>query len=473
MIRPELGLVVDGFTLGDCLHKGGFATIWDVRHPAHDLPMVMKVPVILDGFDGPNIVGFETEQMIMPRLSGPHVPQVVALGDFARLPYIVMEKIAGESALDLSRRAPLPVAEAVDLVARMAEAVHDLHRQQVVHLDLKPANFLRRASGDMVCIDFGLSHHARLPDLLAEEFTVPMGTFPYIAPEQYLGQRADLRSDVFALGAILYELVTGRMPFGDPVGLRGVRRRLWRDPEPPRAFDRQIPEWLQEVILQALEVDPADRTQSAAQVLFDLRHPEQVRLTTRGHKVARDGFWPVLSRRIARRGLKRFAAPPAMAEQIEAAPVLLVAVDLAPDLEPLARALLRAVKRMLMIRPEARVACINVIRVARLGIDATTTDAGENLHVARLVQLRAWAEGLDLPQDRLTFSILEGVDPGQVILDHAAKTGVEHILMGARSHSVARRYLGSVSSQVVAEAGCSVTVIRLPERGEGQGGQPP
>ena len=116
----------------------------------------------------------------------------------------------------------------------MVAAVADLHRQHVIHLDLKPENFLQRKTGEMVMVDFGLSRHDQLPDLLAEEFTIPMGTYPYIAPEQYLRCRDDLRSDLFALGAMLYALATGRNPWGTPETLRGVRKRLWRDPEPPR-----------------------------------------------------------------------------------------------------------------------------------------------------------------------------------------------------------------------------------------------
>ena len=84
-VRPTEGLQIDGFTLGTCLHKGGFATIWDVTHPLYRTPLVMKVPTIMDGYDGPTIVGFEVEQMIMPRLSGTHVPRVIGQGDFARV----------------------------------------------------------------------------------------------------------------------------------------------------------------------------------------------------------------------------------------------------------------------------------------------------------------------------------------------------------------------------------------------------
>ncbi len=466
MLRPHAGLEIDGFRLGECLHKGGFATIWEVTHPLFRTPMVMKVPTILDGYDAPTIVGFEVEQMIMPRLTGPHVLRVIAEGDFATMPYIVTEMVPGQSLLEVFKTAPRPLSEVIELAARMTEAVHELHKQHVVHLDIKPDNFLQRPTGEMVCIDFGLSRHDELPDLLSEEFTIPMGTFPYIAPEQYLRQRNDLRSDIFALGAMIYELATGKMPFGKPERLKGVRKRLWRDPVPPRALDRMIPEWLQEIILRAIEVDPADRYQSAAQMLFDLTHPAQVKLTARSHKQARDGFWTVLGRWRKMRKVTGFAAPPSISVQMQKAPILMVAVDLSSDMEALAQQLLHSLQRMLVIQPDARVACVNVIRTARIGLDQATDENGDHVHVSRLVALRAWAGELDLPEDRLTFTILEHTDPGKAIVDYAAKNNVSHILMGARSHSLSRRFLGSVSSQVVAEAPCSATVIRLPQARE-------
>jgi non-specific serine/threonine protein kinase/protein-serine/threonine kinase len=463
-VKPQPGLEIDGFTLGAQLHKGGFATIWEVTHPLYRTPMVMKVPTILDGDDGPTIVGFEVEQMILPRLTGPHVPRVMGVGDFDVMPYVVTERIAGQSLLHAFKAAPLPVSDVIEMSARMAAAVHDLHRQNVIHLDLKPDNFLQRESGEMVLVDYGLSRHDQLPDLLAEEFTIPMGTFPYIAPEQYLRQRGDLRSDLYALGAMIYELATGKKPFGDPEKLAQVRRRLWQDPVPPRALRSDIPEWLQEIILRALEVDPAKRYQSAAQMIFDLTHPLQVRLTERAHRLKTDGFWTVWRRKRAMARLKSLGTPITTASQIDRAPILLVAVDLAPEMEALSSRLFQSVKRMLTIQPDARVACVNVIKTARIGIDSTTDDHGNNLHVARLVALKGWAEGIELTDDRLTYAILENPDPASAVLDHALALQADHIMMGARGHSTTRRFLGSVSARVVAEAHCSVTVIRLPDQ---------
>lgn len=461
-LRPHTSLHIDGFTLGEKLHSGGFATIWEVTHPDHDLPMVMKVPTILDGYDGPTIVGFEVEQMIMARLSGPHVPKVIGMGGFEVMPYIVTKRIDGGSFLPLFEQAPLPLSDVIEIAARMVHAVADLHRQQVIHLDLKPANFLQRSTGEMVVIDFGLARHDLLPDLLAEEFQIPMGTFPFIAPEQYLRCRDDPRSDLFALGAMLYALATGRNPWGTPETLRQVRKRLWRDPVPPRAIRPEIPEWLQEIILRALVVDPMRRYQTAAQMAFDLSHPQQVQLTARAHKRKQDGWLQVYDRWRVMRKIRRFTAPKSLAAQLASVPVIVAAVDLSPEGERLADVLRHAVKRMLVIEPEARIACVTVLKTARIGIDQGTDAQGNNLHVARLVALKAWANAIGLPDHRLTCTVLEGPDPGQVIIDYATANKVDHILMGARGHSTARRYLGSVSAQVVAEASCSVTVVRLP-----------
>lgn len=466
-IRPQPGMEIDGFRLGEKLHEGAFATIWEVTHPDHSTPMVMKIPTIMDGYDGPTIVGFEVEQMIMPRLAGPHVPRVMGVGDFSVMPYIVTEKIASGCLLDLFEKAPLPLSDVLEIAALIAHAVAELHSQHVIHLDLKPENLMRRpglshSGGEVVLIDFGLSHHDHLPDLLAEEFAIPMGTYPYIAPEQYLRCRDDPRSDLFALGAMMYELATGRLPFGMPLKLKGVRKRLWRDPVPPRALRPEVPEWLQEIILRALEVDPQHRYQTAAQMAFDLAYPLQVKLTARALKVRQDSLLAVYRRWRVMRKVRHFAAPHSLTTQLALAPIICVAVDLSPGSEPLAEVLLASLKQMLVTQSDARVACVNVLKTARIGIDQTTDDAGNSLHVVRLVALRDWAVGIDLPEERMTFTVLEGPDPAPVVIAYAAANHVSHIVLGARGHSTTRRYLGSVSAQVVAEAHCSVTVIRLP-----------
>ena len=198
MARPELvpGEVLDGFLVEEQVHRGGMATLWRVSHPDHPQPMLMKVPRFGDSPDPAAIVSFEMEQMILPRLSGIHVPKFIALGDFSTpQPYIVMERIPGDTLYKRLADLPLPYEEAVGIGLKIATALDDLHRQSVVHLDIKPSNIMFRPTGEAVLIDYGLSHHDHLPDLMQEEFRLPFGTAPYMAPEQLLGTRNDPRSE--------------------------------------------------------------------------------------------------------------------------------------------------------------------------------------------------------------------------------------------------------------------------------------
>ena len=130
------GQVIDGFVLDEPLHPGGMAKLWRVHRDGlpDDAPLLMKVPRIKGGEDPATIVGFEVEMMIMPTLKGPHVPAFVAKGDFIRQPYIVMERIPGDTLRPRLDEAPLPVAEVARIGSRVAAALHDLHRQHVVCL---------------------------------------------------------------------------------------------------------------------------------------------------------------------------------------------------------------------------------------------------------------------------------------------------------------------------------------------------
>src|SRR5437588_1102781 len=286
--RIQPGAVIDGFTIGECVHNGGMATLWSVSHPGIQAPLLMKIPRVAEGEDPAAIVSFEMEQMIMPRLSGPHVPACDATGDFARQAYVVMERIPGKTLYSRLGDLPLGYEEARVIAGKIAAALADLHRQNVIHHDVKPSSIMFRPSGEAVLIDFGLSHHNQLPDLLQEEFRLPYGTAPYMAPERLLGVRDDPRSDLFSLGVLLYFFSTGERPFGESETLRGMRRRLWRDPYPPRRLRDDYPPWLQEIVLRCLEIEPAWRYPTATQLAFDLGHPDQVTLTARSERLKSD-----------------------------------------------------------------------------------------------------------------------------------------------------------------------------------------
>lgn len=476
-LRPlQAGQVIDGFRLDKHLHQGGMAQLWQVTavDSADPLPLIMKVPRILGGEDPASIVGFEVEQMILPSLSGAHVPRFVAKGDFTHQPYIVMERIGGDSLRARLDAAPLPVNEIVDIGTRVATALHDLHRQHLVHLDVKPSNIMFRplvdgAGGEAVLVDFGLARHDHLPDLLDEEFELPMGTAPYMSPEQVQFIRNDPRSDLFALGVTLYHLTTGERPFGSPDSVRGLRERLYRDPVPPRTLRPDCPPWLQEIILQALEPLPEKRQQTGAQLAFELQHPDQVLLTERSARRGRSGKIKVLSRWFSALGAEPAARAGAGA-QLARSPILLVAVDVAHAERELLDALRLTVERLLQTEPGARLACLAVMKTNRLAMDELLEADGSSKHVNLLVQLKHWArpliQSLKLPTEtqagRVTFHVLEAPDPANAIIDYARKNQVDHIVMGARSSGMLRRYLGSVSTQVTAQADCSVTVVRAP-----------
>jgi protein-serine/threonine kinase len=429
------------------------------------MPLIMKVPRIKGGEDPATIVGFEVEQMILPTLHGVHVPKFLARGDWARTPYIVMERIQGPSLRPRLDDAPLAIDEVIEIGSRVATALHDLHKQRLVHLDVKPSNIMFRADGTAVLVDFGLSRHDRLPDLLEEEFRLPMGTGPYMSPEQVQFVRNDPRSDIFALGVMLYHFTTGERPFGAPNTVRGLRRRLYVDPIPPRSIRADCPPWLQEVILKCLEVKPERRYQSAAQLALDLQSPTEVALTSRAERLRQSGPLRVFKRWFFALGAETRNEPGlGIASQVMKSPIILSAVDVDNAEEALLEQLRETVRRIVVTEPGVRLACLAVLRTARIGIDELVDEQGHSKHVKQLVALKHWArpisKSLSLDEGRLTFHVLEAPDVAAAIVDFATRNQVDHIVMGARGASALRRYLGSVSSQVVAQAGCTVTVVR-------------
>ncbi|HJV89936.1 MAG TPA: bifunctional serine/threonine-protein kinase/universal stress protein [Holophagaceae bacterium] len=453
------GAVLDGFRIGARIHRGAMAMLWEVTHPDINLPLLLKAPVISEGADPAAIVGFEMEQMILPRLSGPHVPRFIAKGEASAQPYLVMERIPGSSLLPLLPKLPLPWPEVVSLGARIAQALDDLHRQHLVHLDVKPSNILLRPSGEAVLVDYGLSRHDHLPDLMGEEFRLPYGTGPYMAPEQVMGCRSDSRSDLFALGVLLYFFTTGVRPFGDPQRLSGLKRRLWRDPFPPRHHRPDCPPWLQEIILRCLEVYPAWRHPTAAQLAFDLLHPDQVKLTARSERLRRDSLLMVLRRRFNQDHVHP-RGPGRMPAHAAEAPIVAVAVDLSEAAEVGAEALRTAVRQALQSRPGARLACLNVLKQGVLTLDDTLDAEGRNKHLQRLVALRHWAEPLGLEEGWVSFHVLEAPNPATAILGYVHTNHVDHVILGARAQSLKRTLLGSVSGEVAAHSPCTVTIVR-------------
>ena len=458
--------VIDGFKLGEMRHKGGMALIYDVSYAdgrAAPFPMVMKVPRMTAGDGAETIVSFEVEHQMMQALDGPHVPHLVAAGDLSVLPYLVMEYVPGRTLdhwLDQVNQGVLLAPETLaQLGAAVAHAAHSLHEQNAVHLDLKPANVIIKGDGTAVLLDFGLSFHAHYPDLLAEETRHAVGSPAYMSPEQVVGVRGDPRSDVFAIGVMLYELATGELPFGAPTSQGGLRQRLWMDPQPPRARRRDLPEWLQEVILRCLEPAAAERYPSAAHLAFDLTHPDQVQVTERGQRLKGTGAGTHIKRWLRAAGAE-YQPSPLPARQIAEVPILMVAVPHRDVTDATLYSLREAVGRSLGIRPGARLAVVTVVAPGA----ASTTDAGKSetaLHRQMLAMLKNWSVGLKLDGHQVSYHVLEDGDPADAIVRYAETNRVGMIVMGAATHGLQlQRFVATVPIKVAMRAPCTVILVK-------------
>lgn len=464
----DVGSSVDGFLIGECLHSGGMAHIYKVTYEQGDqdpgFPLVMKIPRMTAGDGAETIVSFEVEHQMMQVLTGRCVPRFVAAGDLQRIPYLVMEHVPGQP---LNHWLPQPgtdkpslsAQELSKLGAAVAQAVHSLHKQNACHLDLKPANVLIKPDGSAVLLDFGLSCHAHYPDLLAEELRKAIGSPAWIAPEQVVGVRGDPRSDIFAIGVMLYELATGELPFGAPQTAAGMRQRLWMDPKPLKALRPDIPDWLQEIILRCLEHEAAHRCPSAAHLAFDLTHPDQVKVTERGTRTKGTGFKEHFKRWIRAAG-KHYQASPLPTQQIEEVPIVMVAVPNYDVSDATLYSLRQAVARSLGLRPGARLACVTVISPS----DTSSTDADKSetsVHRHHLGLLRQWAQPLDLTGHQTSFHVLESSDVAQAIVRYAQGNNVSMIVMGSATHGLQmQRFVATVPIKVAMDAPCTVILVK-------------
>ncbi len=455
------GEQLDGFKVVECLHAGGMAHVYQVTYADGSTPgfeMAMKVPKMTAGDGAENIVGFEVEQQILQVLEGPHIPRFVAAGDLETMPYLVMEYVKGNT-LDywVDQATKISTAEICQLGTAVALAMHSLHQQNAVHLDLKPANIIIKDNGNAVLLDFGLSYHAHYPDLLAEQLRKAVGSPAWISPEQVVGVRGDPRSDIFALGVMLYQLLTGELPFGEPATTGGLRQRLWMDPKPVRQLKPEVPEWLQEIVMRCLESVAANRYPSAAHLAFDLRNPEQVKVTARGKKIKGTGFRTHFKRWIKAAGMQ-YEPSPLATEQIESVPIVMVAVPHLDVTDATLYSLRQAVERSLGTRPGAQLACVTVIS----GTSASNSATSETtLQRHYLNHLKQWAQGLHLSDHQVSYHVLESGDVANALIEYAKGNHVSVLVMGAATHGLqTQRWLATVPIKVAMDAPCTVILVK-------------
>jgi serine/threonine protein kinase len=455
------GKVVDGFILGKELHRGGMASLFSATKEGVDLPILLKIPRV--GKDQPveSLIGFETELTILRSLKSPYVPQYLGSGNMATRPYIAMEQVAGRPLEELIKEGKqFSIDEVIRIGADLAQAVQSLHSQDAIHLDIKPDNVLIDDEGKLTLIDFGLSHHSRFPDLLAEEMRKGIGSAPYISPEQVVGVRSDSRSDIFSIGVIIYELLTGELPFGNPQSMNGLRKRMWAKPFPPRAIRREIPRWLQEVVLRCLEPRADERYQSATRLRQALRDPESVKLTERSERLEPPSFWESLKRWLRAAGYEPSPSPlPSKGNQD--APLMIAAIDTRQSDEELRERMQTTAKNLLQAYPESRLICLSTIASTPTFEGNQESETASGIVRGHLVQLMEWAKPLKLPPERISYHVLEALDPATRIVEFAKDNDASLILIGA-SHKLPNKVTPWRTSmtKIVEESPCSVHIVR-------------
>ena len=244
-------------------------------------PVAIKVPHPEMEGDPVLFDRFRREEEIGKALDHPGVMKVFAGEDRSRL-YMVMEWVDGRLLRQiLGEQKKLPPERAVRIASAICEALDYIHSHGVVHRDLKPENIMVDADDRIKLIDFGIAGKTGSRRLTFAKLSQVMGTPDYISPEQVKGKRGDARSDIYALGIMLYEMLTSKTPFQGANPFAIMNDRLLNSPIPPREADPSVSPQLQEVIYRALERDPKNRYATAREFLRDLQHLDQVGVAER------------------------------------------------------------------------------------------------------------------------------------------------------------------------------------------------
>jgi serine/threonine protein kinase len=272
---------LDHYQIEALVARSGMASIFRGTDLRNGRQVAIKVPHPEVESDPALFDRFRREEEIGKALDHPGVMKVFADEDRSRV-YMVMEWVDGtllRKILDEQRK--LPPERAVHLALRILDALQYIHSRGVAHRDLKPENVMVDKSDNIKLIDFGIAANAKSRRLTFAKLSQTMGTPDYISPEQVKGKRGDARSDLYALGVILYEMLTGKVPFSGENAFLIMNDRLLNNPTPPREIDPSITPQLQEIIYRALERDPKNRYATARDFARDLEHQDKVGVSER------------------------------------------------------------------------------------------------------------------------------------------------------------------------------------------------
>ena len=285
MREVNVGENLDQYQLTELIARSGMASIFKAVDRLSGATVAIKVPYLQFESDVVFYGRFQREEAVGRRLDHPNIIKVLTPRHKSRM-YIAMEYVDGISLRAIMRNErPLKTERALDFARQVCDAMVYMHSQGVVHRDLKPENVLVTAEGRVKIMDFGIALDESARRLTWSGLSTTIGTPDYMAPEQVSGRHGDARTDVYALGTMLFEMLTGELPFAGTNVYSMMRAKTSEDPQPPSHFVPDIDPHLQEIILRAIERSPRNRYPSAAEMLADLNAPERVQITGRAKRL--------------------------------------------------------------------------------------------------------------------------------------------------------------------------------------------
>ncbi len=277
MPSPRVGDLLDYYRIEAVVARSGMASIFRAIDTRDGRQVAIKVPH--EEMEGDPVLfeRFQREAEIGKMMDHPGVMKVLNEGEQRSRIYMVMEWVDGRLLRNiLHAEKKLPPERAVLIAVRILSALDHIHGRGVAHRDMKPENIMVDDQDNIKLIDFGIAGQAGARRLTFAKLSQVMGTPDYISPEQVKGKRGDGRSDLYSLGVILYEMLTGKVPFSGPNPFAIMNDRLLNNPIPPRSVNPEVTPELQEIIYRALEREPANRYKSATEFAWDLEHLDQV-----------------------------------------------------------------------------------------------------------------------------------------------------------------------------------------------------